>query len=278
MTDEWVQAEQSQGVLTIWLNRPDKLNALSFPMYDEIGRLVERAAKDHACRVIVLRGRGRAFSAGFDLAEQVADGDAESRIDSLRSGSNRTRWTIWNSPKPVVAAVHGYCLAGAFELALPADFTIASESCQLGLPEVQFGAGIAFLMVPWMVNHKQAKEVLLLGDRFDAAEALRMGLVSEAVPDERFDERVHDVTDRLRKLPSGALRATKQGINRAYETAGMIAHMDGWVDTAAHVATFEDEVTREFKRQVEENGAKKAAAWRTEYYQPTPRPVEPSQP
>ncbi|MDA3626347.1 enoyl-CoA hydratase/isomerase family protein [Saccharopolyspora oryzae] len=278
MSDERVISELSQGVLTIWLNNPDKLNALTYPMYDEIGRLVEQAAQDASCRAIVLRGKGRAFSAGFDLAHQVADSDVESKIDRLRSGSNRVRWAIWNSPKPVVAAVHGYCLAGAFELVLPADFTIAAESCELGEPEIQFGDGAAFLMVPWMMNHKQAKEVLLLGDRFDATEAHRIGLVSEVVADERFDERVHEVADRLRKLPSGALRVTKQGINRVYETAGMVAHMDSWVDTVVHLSSFEDEVTREFKRQVETNGPKRAAAWRAEYYQPTPRVPRSAQP
>ncbi|MEU6262913.1 enoyl-CoA hydratase/isomerase family protein [Saccharopolyspora shandongensis] len=277
MSNEWITSELSQGVLTIWLNRPDKLNALTYPIYDEIGRLVEQAAKDDACRVIVLRGRGRAFSAGFDLSQQVADSDAESKIDRLRSGSNRVRWAIWNSPKPVVAAIHGYCLAGAFELVLPADFTIAAASCELGEPEILFGDGAAFLMVPWMMNHKQAKEVLMLGDRFDATEAHRIGLVSEVVADERFDDRVHEVADRLRKLPSGALRATKQGINRAYEAAGMVAHMDGWVDTVVHLSTFEDEVTREFKRQVETNGPKQAAVWRTEYYRPAPRVSESTQ-
>lgn len=271
MSEEWVRAEQSQGVLTIWLNRPDKLNALTFAMYEEIGRWVELAGRDDACRVVVIRGKGRAFSAGFDLSMQVADNGAEAKINSLRSGSNRVRWAIWNSPKPVVAAIHGYCLAGAFELVLPTDFTIAAATCELGEPEVLFGDGPAFLMVPWMMNHKQAKEVLLLGDRFDAAEAHRIGLVSEVVADERFDDRVHEVVDRLRKLPAGAVRANKQGINRAYETAGMVPHIDGWVEAVAHLASFEDEVKDEFKRRVETDGAKQAAVWRAAYYEPSPR-------
>lgn len=268
--DNAVISDLSNKVLTIWLNRPDRLNALTYQMYDEIGRLIENANTNPDCRVIVLRGNGRAFSSGFDLSMEVADRDPQDRMDSLRSGSNRVRWLIWNSPKPVVAALHGYCLAGAFELVLPTDLTIASESCELGEPEILFGAGPAFLMVPWMMNHKQAKQILLLGDRFSATEAHRVGLVTEVVADGDFDQRVHDVADRLRKVPSGAARFGKLGINRAYETAGMVPHIDGWVDTVAHLPSLQDEVGEEFKRQVEQNGPKKAAAWRAKYYAPEP--------
>lgn len=268
--DQRILSDLSDGVLTIWLNRPDKLNALTYPMYDEIGRLVEGAAEDEGCRAIVLRGKGRAFSAGFDLSEQVASASAEEKIDSLRLGSNRVRWAIWNSPKPVVAALHGYCLAGAFELVLPTDFTIAAASCELGEPEILFGSGPAFLMVPWMMNHKRAKQVLLLGDRFKADEALRLGLVSEVVPDDQLDQRVHEVAYRLRKLPAGALRMGKAGINRAYETAGMVPHMDSWVDSVSHLSEFKDEVVEEFKCRVERDGANMAITWRARYYEPSP--------
>ncbi|MCB5991344.1 enoyl-CoA hydratase/isomerase family protein [Janibacter melonis] len=268
--DDDVISELVDGVLTIWLNRPDKLNALTHPMYDEIGRLVAAASTDTECRVIVLRGRGRAFSAGFDLALQVAHKGSEEKLSGLRDGSNRVRWAIWNCPKPVVAVLHGFCLAGAFELVLPTDFTIASRSCELGEPEILFGAGSAFLMVPWMMNHKQAKQVLLLGDRFDADEAHRLGLVTEVVDDDHLDQRVHEVVDRLRKVPAGAARMGKLGINRAYETAGMVPHIDGWVDSVVHLADFPNEVAEEFKRRVEQDGPKQAAQWRASYYEPEP--------
>ncbi|WP_207307768.1 enoyl-CoA hydratase/isomerase family protein [Arthrobacter sp. S39] len=258
--------EQSGGLLTITLNRPEKLNALTYEIYEKIGDLVRAADKDPSCRAVLIKGEGRAFSAGFDLAQQVAEKDSESRIASYHTGSNRTRWAIWNCTKPVIAAVHGYCLAGAFELVLPTDFTIASESCELGLPEILFGSGSAFLMVPWMMNHKQAKQVLLLGDRMSATEAHRIGLVSEVVPDDRFEARVAAVADRLCKVPTGAVRLGKQGINRAYEVAGMVPHINGWVESVVHLSDFSDEVTQEFKRRVEDDGPAAAAKWRSEYF------------
>lgn len=269
--DSSTEAEFTDGALTIWLNRPNKLNALTHDMYESIRRLVDQAGQDDSCRIVLIRGRGRAFSAGFDLSLQVEDQSPEDRISSLRDGSNQTRWSIWNCPKPVVSVIHGYCLAGAFELILPSDLTIAARSCQLGEPEILFGAGAAFLMVPWLMNHKQAKRILLLGDRFDAEEAARVGIVSDLVEDDDLDQRVHEVVDRLSKVPAGAARMGKLGINRAYETAGMRTHIDSWVDSVAHLPAFANNVADEFKRRVEEDGPQSAAAWRNRYYETAPR-------
>ena len=83
----------------------------------------------------------------------------EEKLRNIHDIANRARWAVWNCRKPVISAIHGYCLGGAFELVLPTDFTIAAESCRLGEPEILFGVGPAFIMVPWMVNHKVAKDV-----------------------------------------------------------------------------------------------------------------------
>lgn len=264
---EQIRAGQADGVLTVSLNRPEKLNALTYEMYDEIGELVRAADQDPACRVVVLKGEGRAFSAGFDLSLQVADESPEARMSAVRGRANRTRWDIWRCTKPVVAAVHGYCLAGALELVLPTDLTIASESCEFGEPEVLFGSGAAFLMVPWLMNHKQAKSVLLLGSRFSAAEALRLGVVSEVVADEQFDQRVGAIATYLSRLPAPAVSVAKLGINRAYETAGIAAHIDGWVDSLVALSGMSDPVTDEFARRVERDGVGDALAWRKQYYE-----------
>ena len=134
----------SNSVGRIRFARPEKLNAFTPEMYVRIGEILEQAERDDDIRVILMQGDGRAFSAGFDLTIEVADRPAAERRKFLHSVANANRWKIWNSNKLVVAKAHGYCLAGAFELMLPADFCVASTDCVLGEPEVLFGAGPAF--------------------------------------------------------------------------------------------------------------------------------------
>ncbi len=136
--------EMRDGVLTLTLNRPEKLNALTPEIYTFIGDQINRASDDPECVAIVLRGNGRAFSSGFDLKLEMGERTHEDKLHALHEVANRARWAVWNCKKPVIAGIHGYCMGGAFELVLPCDFTIATESCRLGEPEILFGAGPAF--------------------------------------------------------------------------------------------------------------------------------------
>nr|WP_315396931.1 enoyl-CoA hydratase/isomerase family protein [uncultured Duganella sp.] len=266
--------ELRDQVLTITLNRPNKLNALTHEIYNFIGDAVRDASDNPEVAAIVLRGNGRAFSSGFDLKLEMGDRTPEQKLRSIHDGSNRTRWAIWKCKKPVIAAVHGYCLAGAFEMVLPCDFTIATESCKLGVPEILFGGGPAFQMVPWMVNHKTAKEILLTGRHITAAEALRMGLVTSVVPDDGLDAALTQLTDTLRRLPPAALWMNKLGINRAYETMGMEAHINGWVETVAYLGGMENPTREEFRRRVVDEGAGAGIEWRARHYAGKPSPED----
>lgn len=250
------------GVLTLTLNRPDKLNALTPEIYKAVGDIVLEAAADDACSVIVLKGAGRAFSSGFDLKLEVSHRTHRQKLDTLHDVANRVRWAIWRSPKPVVAAIHGYCLGGAFELMLPCDFTIASEECELGEPEILFGAGPAFMMVPWMTGHKRAKDVLLSGRRIPAREALEIGLVTRVVPTGAHEEEAARLVATLRAIPAAALAMNKRGINRAYETMGMAPHLDGWAESAAYLSYMIAEEGSEFQRILEKEGTSAALRWR----------------
>lgn len=258
--------DMRDGVLTLTLNRPEKLNALTPEIYAFIGDTISRASDDPDCLAVVLRGNGRAFSSGFDLKLEMGERTHEDKLRALHDVANRARWAVWNCKKPVIAGIHGYCMGGAFELVLPCDFTIATESCRLGEPEVLFGAGPAFMMVPWMVNHKIAKDILLTGRQFTAAEALRMGIVGSVVPDDGLDAAVESLAQTLRRLPAAAVRLTKVGINRAYETMGMAPHINSWVETAAYLSFMEDSARTEFQKRVMEDGASAGIAWRTRYY------------
>lgn len=255
-------------MLTITLNRPQKLNALTYDSYASIATLVEEASSNDDCRVVVLKGAGRAFSSGFDLKLQVTAKDPEEKLNLAQDVANRARWAIWNCRKPVIAALHGYCLAGAFELVLPSDFAIATESCRLGEPEVLFGAGPAFLMVPWMVSHKRAKDILLTGRQFSAQEAMEMSFVTKVVPDDALDAEVDQLVDHLRKLQPAALRLIKAGINRAYETQGVASHLDSWTETAALLSMMDGEAKREFSKRVLEEGTAAGLKWRDDFFMP----------
>ena len=256
----------SDGVLTLTLNRPEKLNALTPEIYTRVGDLVIEASQDPDCKAILIKGAGRAFSSGFDLKLEVSRRTHAEKLGTLQNMANRARWAIWQSSKPVIAAIHGYCLGGAFELMLPCDFTIASDECQLGEPEILFGAGPAFMMVPWLTGHKRAKDVLLTGRRLSAAEALAMGLVTSVVPAEQLQESADHLINTLKGIPAAAVALNKRGINRAYETMGMVPHLESWGEAAAYLSFMIDEEGSEFQRVLETEGTSAALRWREERF------------
>lgn len=254
------------------LNRPEKLNALTLGMYRRIGELLDALDTDPAVRVVVLRGAGRAFSAGFDLSEEFADASdymqsgADARREMVLRVANANRWRIWGLSKPVVAQLHGYCLAGALELALPSDFVVATEECQLGEPEILYGVSAIFLIVPWLVGPHRAKDILLTGRRFSGREAAQWGLITQAVPAAELDGAVERLVEHLAKLPPPAVKVGKAGINRAYEACGMRTAIDSWVESALLLHDMETDEVREFKRRVGQEGIKAALAWRDAWY------------
>jgi enoyl-CoA hydratase/carnithine racemase len=256
----------SDGVLTLTLNRPEKLNALTPDIYSRVGDLIIEASRDPDCKAILIKGAGRAFSSGFDLKLEVSRRTHAEKLGTLQNMANRARWAIWQSSKPVIAAIHGYCLGGAFELMLPCDFTIASDECQLGEPEILFGAGPAFMMVPWLTGHKRAKDVLLTGRRLSAAEALAMGLVTSVVPAEQLQESADHLINTLKGIPAAAVTLNKRGINRAYETMGMVPHLESWGEAAAYLSFMIDEEGSEFQRVLETEGTSAALRWREERF------------
>ena len=167
-------------VAQLTLDRPERLNALHAGALKEINTAMDRAEADADVRVVVVSGAGRAFSSGFDLKaqmEQKPEGDAVWR--GILDLDFDTTMRFWNSPKPTIAAVHGACLAGAFELAMACDITIADEDATFGEPELKFGAGIVTLLLPWMTSPKQAKRIILSADdRIPAREALAMDAIT----------------------------------------------------------------------------------------------------
>lgn len=267
MSSELPITEIVDEVLTFTFNRPERLNAITSDIYAHIADHVSAASTDENVKVIVLKGNGRAFSSGFDLKLQTGDRSLEQKLNSLQLTANRARWAIWNCRKPVVAAVHGYCVGGALELVLPTDLTISAESCRFAVPEILFGAGPAFNMFPWMMNHKKAKSILLLGEQFSAAEAHDYGLVNKVVPDDALEAETKNWVEQLKRMPRASVWFNKQGVNRAYETAGMQAHISGWAENVAILGQIPDPTRESFKNKVQQEGAGAGIKWRESHYQ-----------
>jgi len=259
---------QTEGPLAwITLNRPDKLNAISKTMVGELNQAMDLALREDTVRVILLQGEGRAFSAGFDLEPQAAPGlTREEEVAALKQELRDDFDLImrfWDSPKPTVAAVHGYCLGGAMELALACDLTIAAHGCHLGEPEVKFGSGIVAMLLPFLCGPKRAKELLLTGnDRVTAEQAEAWGLVNRVCD---ADWLVHEARALAREIARNdpvAVRLTKQAVNDTLEIPRMREALEHALQLDMTIETTETEESRQFNEILKNEGARAAIAWR----------------
>jgi enoyl-CoA hydratase/carnithine racemase len=209
---EFVGVERQGDVVVLTLRRPEKLNAISTEVERELGRVLEDEPVRQS-RALVLAGEGRAFSAGADVSE-FRDRDPAACIAYYReTGAVYERFA--SLPIPTIVAIHGYCLGGALELALAADFRVADESAVFGFPEVAFGilpsSGGTHRLVR-LLGVARAKELTLLRERLDAHEALALGLVTEVVAEGTAPARALDLAGRLAALPQLAVSVTKEAI------------------------------------------------------------------
>ena len=257
--------EKQGAVATLRLNRPEKLNAVNGEMLEAICAALETAENDDDVRVLILSGEGRAFSAGFDLdmgSPQKGESDETFMRRELRNIFDAIM-RFWDFPKPVIAAVHGYCLGSSMEIAAVCDITIASDSCRFGAPEVRFGSGMVCLILPWIVGQKNAREMLLVGsDRIDAARAESMGLVNKVVPAEEVLNSAKAMADEIALNDPLAVRLTKKAINMSAEIAGIRKALENALEIDMQIETTETPESREFNRILGEEGPKAALRWR----------------
>ncbi len=260
-----VTYEKQGAVASIRLNRPDKLNAVNSEMLTIMAAALDDAAKDGDIRCLILSGEGRAFSAGFDL-DMGRPRDGESRLDFLSSELRHNFDSImcfWDFPKPVIAAVHGFCLGSAMEVSAVCDITIAAEGCRFGAPEVRFGSGIVCMILPWIIGQKNAREMLLVGsDRIDAERALSMGLVNKVVPECELLNEAQAVANEIALNDPFAVRMTKQAIRRNAEAGGMRQALEEALEIDIEIEVTETPESKEFNRILEDQGPKAALGWR----------------
>jgi enoyl-CoA hydratase len=249
--------------IRLTLNRPAKLNAISTELREALTDAIADATADDRVRVIVIAGAGRAFCSGYDLAE-AAPATAWDWRDVLARDVAATL-AIWSCPKPVIAQVHGYALAGGLELAMACDLIVAAEDAQLGEPEIRFGSAPVTLLMPFVIGQKRTRELLMTGDLIGAVEAERIGLVNRVVPAERLVAEVDALAEKLARVPPDVMAPTKLMLNRAMDAAGFATAVESGLDLQSFVNM--SATAREFDAIVRRDGLKAALAWRDQRYE-----------
>jgi enoyl-CoA hydratase len=274
-------------VATLTLNRPEQLNALSTGLLDDLYAALRALNPGDDVRVIRLRGAGRAFCPGYDLAptssysglprDRSARGTAladlgESPIardrESLREMIDRWLW-MWNYRKPVIAQTHGYCLSGGLDLIGACDIVFAAEGTLFGHPAARgMGIPVTLGMMPLKIGAAATKELLFTGDTIDAAEAVRIGLIAHVVAADELDERVAAFCQRVALNPLDVLTVHKHVTNRWSEVMNVrLAAFEGAeYDSIAHMTPS----MAEFGRRTNEDGLRAALAWRDGPYSSGP--------
>ena len=220
--------EKSGPVVTLTLNRPETLNAINPQLTAELHRALDEADTDPEVRAIILTGAGRAFSAGYDIGRRP-DGQSSLDPSGLEVAEFLKRWWtnddassrrlmhLWQLSKPVIAAVHGWVMGGGFWYSLACDITISADDSVFAQPEVRHISNTTILFAA-LAGWKAAHRYGLTGDHFDAAEALRLGIVNEVVPRDRLMPTARALAERIARVPEPSVR-----LNKAVTCYGLLA-------------------------------------------------------
>src|SRR6476659_2285184 len=211
-------------VRRITLNRPEKRNALNATLRREILAATRDADRDDSVRVTVIRGAGKCFSAGYDLSGdpnaqgEPLDNNAEGEGSYMRGVTNG--WmSIWDLAKPVIAQVHGYCLAGGSELATGCDLVYVAEDAKIGYPAVRFGVPDMHFHA-WLCGMRAAMEMMLTGDSISGVQAVELGWANRAFPADQLDDEVLKVAERSTLVPMDMAQLNKRVVHRGMEVMG----------------------------------------------------------
>jgi len=264
MTHHFIKVAIDEPVASLVFNRPNVLNAFHNEAMDECVAALKELGDDQRVRAILVRGEGRASSAGFDM-KASAERDM-STVEHVRRQMERQFdfiMAFWDCPKPTIALVHGFCMAGAFEVALACDITIAAEGTRFGEPEVRFGTGIVAMLLPWAVLPKHAKEMLLTGnDKMDAARAHAIGIVNHVVSLDELVPFGNRMALDIAAAAGPSVFFTKRAMNRTYEIMGMREALRASLDIDVILNATPSAEKTEFLRLRKEQGLKAALAWR----------------
>jgi enoyl-CoA hydratase/carnithine racemase len=241
-------------VRRLTLNRPEKRNALDNLLRGEIFDALRAADRDERVRVSIVRGAGTCFSAGYDLSADLA---ADRPYETAGGDGNWARhvvegwFAIWDLAKPVIAQVHGYCLAGGSELAAACDLVYVAEDAQIGYPPVRLMSPPDTQFHPWLAGMRAAMEMMLTGDSISGSEAARIGLANRAFPATELGERVLDIAERVARIPSELQQLNKRSVHRAMEIMGLRAAVRAGTEIQA--LAFHQRASIEYRQEVKTN-------------------------
>ena len=265
MTYGTITVERRGRVAILSFNRPGVLNAFDSALIAETNATMAELGVDPDVRAIVVRGEGRAFSAGFDLKAGAATAGSRDQAGwrEVLEADLAFIMQFWDCPKPTIACVHGYCIGGAFELALACDVTVAAEGTRFGVPEVKFGSGAVALLLPWIAGSKAAREILLTGDDQLGAERARdLGIVNRVVPAGTELDEALALASSMASAATTAVRLTKLAINRSFDAMGLRAALSQALELDIFIESSGGPERAEFDRMRREQGLQAALAWR----------------
>ena len=275
MTYENITYEKQGRIARLTLNRPEALNALSIALLDEVVAALKEAEQDEGVGVIIIKGAGRAFSAGYDIEPGKPGAySAAPTLDDLAylQGSDNKITTIWSLRKPVIAQVHGYCVAGGNDLAGQCDIVIAAENAVFMQPQIR-RLGLTWMhMFPYKCGPQWAKILMFTGDPISGKEAERIGIVARAVPEEKLEAEVNKLAERIALVAPELLAMNKAAINRVYEEMGMKNAFSASIllDTISHTTG----AVQDFLKAAKEKGLKTALAENEAPFKAAPKPFQ----
>ena len=219
-------------IATITLNRPEKLNAMSQSLLDDLEGAFDRAKDDSSANVVLLKGAGRSFCAGYDLAPDdwiltQYGADFDGPVNAVQDREDVTKileyWLrLWKFPKPIIAEVQGKVIAGGLMLVWVCDMIIASDDASFADPVVAFGVnGVEYFAHPWEVGVRKAKEMLFTGEPVSAEEAKSLGMVNHVVPRDELTQFTTDMAEHIAERPSMGLKLAKQSVNQMQDSQGL---------------------------------------------------------
>jgi enoyl-CoA hydratase/carnithine racemase len=264
---ETLEFRKDDRVAIISLNRPERLNAINITLSDEFSAAIKEADADPEVRVIVVKGNGgRAFSSGYDIAEEAEDAryTAATWAERLNHDLDFTL-AVWRCSKPTLAAIEGYCLAGGMEFAGMFDIRYCSEDAKFGVVDTRFSTGVATLILPWLVG-AQARELIYTGDIFDAARAEKIGFVTRVFPKASLESEVVKIAKRMSMVAMECLSWNKKAINQTYEIMGLMNGLKAGVNAATLLNAMETPEFKQFDTIKREQGMKAALKWRAEQF------------
>lgn len=254
-------------VARITLNRPEKRNAMSNALRTQMFAALEAADRDPGVSVVILRGAGSCFSAGYDLSSDVRDEQPWYSAGGLGNWPRHVTegcFRIWDMAKPVIGQVHGYCLAGGPELAASCDLLYVAEDAMIGYPVVRSISPPDNQFYPWLIGMRRAMEMMLTGDTISGAEAAEYGFANRAVPLADLEPMVLDMASRVAKIPTDVQQINKRAVHRQMEAMGIRAGIRAGTELQALSAMTES--AKAFYANVRNDGLTSALSARDEKF------------